>query len=83
MCSTQEPLFTSLLLFTRPPVDEAQVRSQDPHLKDECKNFASKINNFQKIWQFLAPEAPIWPQFLLKSLEIWPFVTYNSAMYKL
>ena len=52
MCGPQDPLFTSLLLFTSPPV-EAQIPSQDPHLKEKCnisppkQTFFRKYDNFQ------------------------------------
>ena len=58
MCGPQDPLFTPLLPFTRPPV-EAQVRSQDPHLKGICDISPPKANIFLKVWQFSAPEAQI------------------------
>ena len=41
-------------------------------------NFASKINNFQNIGQFLAKEASIWPIFLSKSLEIWSIISSQT-----
>ena len=52
MCGPQDPLFMPLLLFTRPPV-EAQVHSQDPHLKEKCdispskQTFSRKYDNLQ------------------------------------
>ena len=52
MCGPQDPLFTPLLPFTRPPV-EAQVHSKDPHLKEKCdisppkQTFFRKYDNFQ------------------------------------
>ena len=69
MCGPQDPLFTPLLPFTRSPV-EAQICSQNPHLKEKCDISPPKATIFYKIWQFSAPEAQIWPSFLSKSLKI-------------
>ena len=43
MCGPQDPIFMPLLPFTRPPV-EAQVHSQDPHLKEKCDTSHPKSN---------------------------------------
>ena len=68
MCSPQDPLFTPLPRFIRPPV-KAQVRSQAPHLKENM-TFPLQMHLFKENMTIFATEAQIWPQFLAKSLKI-------------
>ena len=80
MWGPQDPLFTPILLFTRPTV-EVQVHSQDPQWR-KMWYFATKIKHFQKIWQFLAPEAQIWPRNKSERLKILQNISSKAPVFR-
>ena len=87
MCSPQDSLFLPLLPFTRPPV-EAQVRSQDPHLKEKCDIFPPKQTFLENMTIFISRSSNLTVifvkkekknRFLFKISGLKPLLSMKSA----
>ena len=78
MCYPQDPLFTSLSPFTRPPV-EAESIHKTLIWKINVK-FSLQNQQYSENIAILAPEAPIWPRFSSNGL-IWLIIGSQAPVF--